>query len=946
MKNVLKKSMGFVIGLVIVLSPMFLAACGRVISTRPNHTYALSEDWRPMRFTGDYEDYFTLPRIITNDWGNVRYRRPNELCNLCPDSICLECLYGDGCVIGYVWSPLYTVDWTIVSMQTRSGDIVANRVGWGEYELRDADNNIIARDADDDCLLWATVCGPDLMSRCNACAFCQTGQHSDDWRFTLRHLPEETNDTWASVVFEANINGSRDNVRRRFTVDLYDGDGGETTFVNLNSRNPQFHVGQANRRVFGLWDLTPAGALNAHLPASEAFEKSGDVINLTWRYRGDVALKVQVFNQQITCDTTMPFANNDPRLVGTLCTSDELTFQDDIIGIKADLRGGDVIRRLNVDFRGSLANDHTRHIRVFGTSVFDDITGEPQFQYSTAVFDYTYVIKDAVNAYNFDQIKVIEKRARLDYIINGVWYNGVQIIDGVGRGTNGVGGHYNYYNPQGNPRLLSSQFRTTRFDATGTREYLREAGDIFREFARWAPAFQYRHGDIVLRSNMYTWAEATWFFGNVHGNGFRLDATPYSQNSSGRYRNVHGNSWNHAHEGEVFRPGHGWGCKYAFYMLSNNSTIDNVHLVGENIRLPGGRVPLLNAYRTISVLGTSTLSGGAWGFNMGQAWDSRATNLGGGRFRPGMYVANIQVMNSIIEKGLILVGANYAPDRTRPIVVQSSILRYAGFAGIYGRGFDNSEAERRSHAGGVAITDHQIVERMGSDVRLRNSLGVIPGRQSGSYQTISAGNFVVAKNNLFYEICTSSIVGNDDFSGTHVRILGEDNHFYTWVDSLRIVFPIMKMPGGMSALDITAIAQREMTGIMNNPAYAPAKVRESDTSMSYHINLPFISVDTFDRFGTVANVVHVGNEVFAPHRNPEITGTCPHNFYMNVVAEANAGDAMGTVFAFTVKLVTGHAALRTGTLHEQLAAQRNISLLNDIIRSIPSAQFTNANFGF
>lgn len=773
-------------------------------------------------------------------------------------------------------NPNYTVDWQIQSMETESGSYTAIRSTGGQFLDKKGNPTDFS---------IATVRFP-------------TG--TNGWRFSLAPLKDD-GDQWATIIFVANINGSNRLEKRTFEVSMRD--IGESEFKTLYSFRHQnlepYESGLGERRMFGLKDLDKTGA--------EIL--SGDTVDLAWRYKEKIALDIGLYDE----------------------AGNRLPMPDSVMDIEEVLNKEGVPGTLNLKFKQA----GKRILHVDGTAKFNE-DGTPDFSQSSAFFEYTYDIRDAINCYTFDQVKAIEKAARLDYILNGVADDpNINPIP-----ANQLSQYYNASAASSYPKMLSRQFMTTGKNPLGA-DYMAIGGNyvgtIFKEFERWSPSYRYR--DIVLRANMQTWAEGTWFFGNVFGNGYVLDATPYAQNSERKYRNVHGNDWQEqngkdigvAHEGESFRDGHGWGDKFAFYMLSNNTTIDNVRLIGENIVKPGGVEPLLNEYKTISVLGTSGLAGGAWGFNQGQAWDRNAK-----AWKDNQYVQNIRVINCYVEKGLILVGANYVPHRERPIVVESCILRYAGFAGIYGRGQDNDQTQRGGSTG----------MGMGSEVQAYSAIGRVEKKQFEADKktekpqrvSLSCGNFVVSKNNIFYDICTSAMLANDDWSGTHYRVLGANNCYFTWVDSLKLVFPIMKIPGGMDKLNITKIASSELARIMNVPAYDDVKLRVEGQA-GYFINLPFISVDTFDNNNVVANVVEIGDEVLRHPSKPSVAGSA---YYMSITTAVDAGDA-GTVFAFSVMLLKNNDIMKTGTYDEQT---KGLSNLYGIITNLPKATWTTAQFGF
>jgi hypothetical protein len=829
-----KKIFALVSALIFILPGVLLSACkAKVIDTTEKYNYSLERESINVEYSGDIEHAYNLPKVISDD-------------------------------VDAEGNPRYTVDWQIQSMVTDSGAHSAVRTSGGKYTV---DGKADGKPSD---FSIAVVRQPT---------------EDKGWQFSLVPLSDD-GDKWATIVFVANINGTKKREKREFKVHMLD--EGEAEFENLYSYRHKYlepyEAGLAKRRVFGLYDLKDGKEV-----------KSGDTVNLAWRYKKAIALNIELYDS----------------------FNKKVTMPDSIIDIEQLNNAQGVPSTLNLKFKAA----GTRTLRVFGTSVFGE-DGKPDFTKSSAAFEYKYEIRDAINCYNFDEIKFLEKAARLNYIPQerqAEFYNAAMAAS--------------------YPKLLSKQFLTTEKNINGT-DYMKingkSVGTIFKEFEFWYPNYRYR--DIVLRSDMQTWAEGTWFFGNVFGNGYQLDATPYSQNPARVYRNVHGNDWQSevrggvkqdvgvAHEGEQFREGFGWGDKYAFYMLSNNTTIDNAKLTGENI-VKNGQVPLLNEYKVTCVLGTSTLSGGAWGFNQGQAWDRGAK-----KFRENQYVENIHIMNCVIEKGLVLVGANFAPDREKPIVVESCELRYAGFTGIFARGQDDNQVERQAQAG----------TGMGSEVKQYSEIGRVSknvynsGKNKIVGQTdLSCGNFVVSKNNVFYDICTAAMLASDDWSGTYYRVLGKNNVYYTWIDSLKFVFPIYKIPGGMDNLNITKIAMSELTRLMNDPAYEESKLVQG--SGGYFINVPFISVDSFDKNFVASNVLKLDSEVFYDERDPGKSGDQYTQF---VTTSVEAGD-IGSVFAFSVCLIKNYDIMRTGTYAEQSLGSENLKAK---ISAVPKAAWTVSPF--
>jgi len=606
----------------------------------------------------------------------------------------------------------------------------------------------------------------------------------------------------ASTTFIATINGTHGMTTLSYTVNVRDV---LTDYLEFISSSMHGHInystrGIARRRVFGLRDITMPecgtatpgrfndGEWQDGTWRDVCFSQTSAVsFNLMWNYRGTPEIDVWIEQQTEQGIFERLYYEN---------------YSDyDIARVIYDREIND--RLITVDFMNEGVVKVVAQSRAGLRPGFN-----PRYEF---VFD----IVDAVNVYDFEDIKLIERIARYTYISDGVfsYQNGSRVyqnrangalLTGASRNSRSLG---NYINPQNYDGLLSAHFNT---ELTPTpASYLnatpeavrwsgyRDAGAFFSEFTHWAPSFRFE--DIVIRTThrdrneatnangrMETWAEGTWFFGNVWGNGYQLDATPYTRGEEGRYRNTHSmrglpDGGSLGFEGRRFFPGYGWGDIYAFYMLANNSILDNLTLTGENI--PQGNAAIrLNQYNKIGVLGTSMLGGRYRGqgcnrdFSLGAAHNN-------GVFVSGLYNANITVQNSIIEKGLTLVGAGFAPNGNYPITVRSSVLRFAGFTGILGTSF----------GGGIGDDDPEN----GEAVRTASqSLSYRDGQRIMHPQGIgnSFGNFVIARNNIFHDISVSPLLSMPARSGSHMSIEGNENHFFTWLLSSDIQFPEMTDP--------------------------------------------------------------------------------------------------------------------------------------------------------
>jgi len=609
----------------------------------------------------------------------------------------------------------------------------------------------------------------------------------DDKNFSLHPIDVDAGTDKATAVFTAKIQGSKGaEVSLDFTVNVTD--KGSDVFDTLSS-NQRGHIdyisqGIGRSRVFGLYDINlPKDEDGKVLPVNTGnfkqviFENSFDEFRLGWNYRGS--------------------------------------------GISIDVRAVD-IDGTNV---GTVQYDGDKSVRVnFNKAGTFKVIAENQIPYRDGLcarYEYIYEVVDAVNVRDFDDIKLMEKLARYDYITNGVKR---QDDGGVIR-TGASLGEYTEGDPSG---LLSKHFKKTATpypaessitaaDMGGNSDRYQSPGYFFNEFNLWAP--DYRHKDLAIRSahkteetrRMYTWAESTWFFGSVYGNGYEINATTYTRGGvagytdgnytfEGVYRNSHsmrgrepGTEYGHGEslgfDGKQFFPGYGWGEAYAFYALANNSTIDNITLTGEDIPQGSGAIKL-NQFRKIGVLGTSTMHGKDRVFSQGNA------HVNGVPVK-GLYIEGIRVQNSILEKGLTLFGASFAPDVNNPCVSDTNVFRFAGFAAILGNAYggglndeDTEKGEQVSKKNHLAIRDEQ--ERkdfLDGKKTLEQITTAVTNRNGGLH-----GNFIVARNSIYHDVSTSSLLSMPSRSGTMFDVVGNENYFYSWLKSNEIQFPEMKHP--------------------------------------------------------------------------------------------------------------------------------------------------------
>ncbi|MCL2822295.1 MAG: hypothetical protein FWD86_03765, partial [Firmicutes bacterium] len=548
--------------------------------------------------------------------------------------------------------------------------------------------------------------------------------------------------------------------------------------------------GIAQTRVFGLYDIVLPDCGTAspgHFEGEQwvdgtwrdvSFARSSSSFELLWNYRGQVNLDVWAEQRQAD---------------GTFIRITEANFSQSTSVARVIYDSEVSNSAIKVDFYNAGT------VRIVAESAGQIRPGfRPRFE-------YIYNIVDAVNVYDFEDIKLLERIARYTYISDGIRGDDGQFLTRV-NGTQLAGaaafgrslGHYiDIANYDG---LLSLHFNTT---ATPTPNVMAtplqyrwdgfdDTGHFFDEFIHWSPAFRFK--DIVLRSThldrteaaiangtMQSWAEGTWFFGSVFGNGFGIDASNYTQSTAGVYRNTHsmrglddGSSL--GFEGRRFFPGYGWGETFAFYTLANNSIIDNIVLTGEEI--PQGTTAIrLNQYSKLGVLGTSMLQGRDRPFSQGQTHDN-------GIFKDGQFIQGITVQNSVLEKGLTLLGFGYAPNADKPLSVLSSVFRFAGFTGVLGLSF----------GGGIGDADPENGEAVRTvapehSLSIRDNQRILHPQAAGSF-----GNFIVARNNIFHDISVSPFLTMPSRSGSHISIEGEQNYFFSWLRSNDIQFPEMPNP--------------------------------------------------------------------------------------------------------------------------------------------------------
>ena len=677
---------------------------------------------------------------------------------------------------------------------------------------------------ENDSVGWSVVSGEDFV------------ELSGDQKY-FRIFPLVDRET-ANVRFRASVfNGN--SLHSTFNYDITIRDPRTETLTRIFSPNQTGRAayrtqGIANQRVFGLWDTrsrrdSPEGTTVykstasrfAHLMDSLSgyYVKSGSHIDLAWRYVGDVVLQVQLLDQN-----------------GVVLPS----LDDSVMSVELNEENA----RVDVQFNGV----GVRTVRVLGWSS-EKVNRTIE---NAVTYQFTYDIRDAVNAFTIQDIKEVEFNARVSYIIDGVNYTGGvgymfrNIIDDPRFNFADEDAAFNHFVPRPNEELNSDRFHRFSFRPIVQR-MPREYSYTFEEFRRWAPSFRYQFGNIVIRDNIQTLPEGTWFFGDVFGNGFQLDATPYAENvlehtlphvnltrARGANRNVFGTGWaGNGLERLPQREGSGWGSVYAFYMTSNGTIMCNIVLTGWDRRNPDGSPARLSEFNRLSVVGTPNMGGGVDYVRLAGS----ATHVAGmldfqvghthnnGVFLAGRYVHGITFQNSIFEKGLTLVGVHHAPIYASPVRIDTSVLRYSGFTAIYGLGMYAADAAVNSNLeGGDQIAANNV---RGSGIRTNG---------------VRYGNHIAARNVTIYEITTVAMVFDNTDAGTFIRFYGEYNYFMTWLRMIDLAFPMFKMPAGHFydggwVPAITQIAQDLMNIAVSGSEHAI--VREGQT---FWVNIPVLAV--------------------------------------------------------------------------------------------------------
>ena len=625
-----------------------------------------------------------------------------------------------------------------------------------------------------------------------------------------------------------------------FTVNSFDQSQDVFTMLfSPNQSGSDFYEsrGIGRRRVFGLYDInrrvtldelgTEIGAVShANRESAEIYTLASDEMQLGWRYSGtpDLAFSIEIPSSNALGDAvksanitrTYLYCNKDVPLYHPTATGERLrrlySIEDDVLRVTPVLSymgdGTYRLTSLDVDFLSS----GERTVVVEGLNSERDADDNLMARY-----EFTYNIIDGVNASDFNDVKNLEFNARTYYIINGVTMEDGTVLTphisetqwaSQGAGAFLAGTELSETNP-----LNSALFETVAIRLHNRNSY------TFKEFFRFAPAFRYR--DIVIRNNMDTWSEGTWFFGNVYGNGFTIDASPYMDNSNA-YRNVMGTShFGTGQEGVFAHRGFAWGEVYAFTMASNHTVLDNIHLIGHNVVHESGMAARLNDFNRVGVVGpssfpgtaatfqfesnTNTIVGGDNAWNRPQGGDrfhgNRNEIVGmnsstvatgqkavhhNGNLATGRFPKNLVIQNAIIEKGIILVGAHNFADVENPLVVRNSVLRYAGLTAIFGRSFTRHDVFRNPtahNAGGEWI-------RNDNNIAGFNQLPMVTLDDGTSRRF---GNHIEMEDVIVFEISTGVVTTDDQFAGTHVTVRG-DNQLFTWKRLDDVVLPAFMMP--------------------------------------------------------------------------------------------------------------------------------------------------------
>ncbi|MCL2598617.1 MAG: hypothetical protein FWD76_01725, partial [Firmicutes bacterium] len=239
---------------------------------------------------------------------------------------------------------------------------------------------------------------------------------------------------------------------------------------------------------------------------------------------------------------------------------------------------------------------------------------------------YAFDVVDGINVYNYEQLQAVQ---------NLVVYNGAT-----------------------NPNFEGNKTTDTSNREKQNKYTYNKSG---QSYTGWDGT---KFESIVLRNDIKNIDNVTLFYGSVYGNGYTLDATPYSKmgdytgsTNTGNKSPMNGQDKNIGRQRTA-----------CFYLMSDNTVLDNVDLVGTS-----------DDISNLSQLGDSKIVLSVFG---------TAESLDYDVYRPGNNVdenrdiartpENIKIINSIIERGFRLLTISGAANEQAPILVESSIVRQSG----------------------------------------------------------------------------------------------------------------------------------------------------------------------------------------------------------------------------------------------------------------------------
>ncbi|MCL2598801.1 MAG: hypothetical protein FWD76_02695 [Firmicutes bacterium] len=340
---------------------------------------------------------------------------------------------------------------------------------------------------------------------------------------------------------------------------------------------------------------------------------------------------------------------------------------------------------------------------------------------------YTFDIVDGINITTKDELLAVQRLTA---------YNGANDSDYIGGMVGGVG------DPVGGPN--DNKYTYTK---NGT-EYTGVDGTHFE--------------NIVVRNNIKDIDRVVLFYGSVYGNGYTLDSTPYGDNwstNSPTSYTIYG-------ESQVYNT----AC---FYMMSDNTVLDNIHLVGDNTE-----------YDSINEYIDSKIVLGIWGVTNTIKLDGTDTDGNPIAYNVDKYIdkirqpKNIKLLNSHIEKGIRNLSISAAPSPQEPIVIESCAFGYAAENNIW-----LATDWRRPESDKPTGPDDK---KYRSFVTLKNSV-----LRQARYSPIGYANNVYTK------------VGVPQYNGygSKLTLLGDKNYLFAWKKYTEIDLGSVSL-GGFLTLDI------------------------------------------------------------------------------------------------------------------------------------------------